>query len=38
MLERARVLGRRPPPADWDGVWVSAEAAWSTGVGPLEAA
>jgi adenylate cyclase len=27
MLERARILARRPPPSDWDGVWDTAEAA-----------
>jgi adenylate cyclase len=27
MLERARILARQPPGADWDGVWDSAEAA-----------
>jgi len=27
MLERARVLARRPPAADWDGVWGEADAA-----------
>jgi adenylate cyclase len=26
MLERAQVLARRPPPADWDGVWGLPEA------------
>jgi adenylate cyclase len=26
MLQRAKGLVRQPPPADWDGVWVSAEA------------
>ena len=31
MLQRARNLVRQPPPTDWDGVWVSADAAWSTG-------
>jgi adenylate cyclase len=31
MLQRARDLVRQPPPADWDGVWVSAEAEWSAG-------
>jgi len=25
MLDRARTLARRPPPADWDGVWTSEE-------------
>jgi adenylate cyclase len=27
MLDRARILARRPPPPDWDGVWDTAEAA-----------
>ena len=27
MLERARILARDPPAADWDGVWDSAKAA-----------
>jgi adenylate cyclase len=27
MLDRARILARRPPPADWDGVWVLSDAA-----------
>jgi adenylate cyclase len=31
MLERARNLVRQPPPEDWDGVWVSSDAEWSTG-------
>ena len=31
MLERARSVARDTPPIDWDGVWVSAEAAWSVG-------
>ncbi len=32
MLERARSQVKDPPPKDWDGVWVSAEAAWSAGL------
>ena len=35
MLQRARNLVRQPPPTDWDGVWVSADAAWSTGEASL---
>jgi adenylate cyclase len=27
MLDRARFLARRPPPADWDGVWALSDAA-----------
>ena len=27
MLGRAQILRRRPPAADWDGVWESPEAA-----------
>jgi adenylate cyclase len=27
LLERARVLARRPPPSDWDGVWGLADVA-----------
>jgi adenylate cyclase len=27
MLERARILARRPPARDWDGVWDAADAA-----------
>ena len=30
MLERARILVRTPPPAGWDGVWESLEAATVT--------
>ena len=29
MLERARILAGHPPPADWDGVWDSAESPWA---------
>ncbi len=34
MLQRARNLAKDAPPKDWDGVWVSAEAAWSAGKAP----
>jgi adenylate cyclase len=27
MLDRARILARRPPPVDWDGVWALSDAA-----------
>ncbi len=27
MLDRARILAKKPPPADWDGVWETAGAA-----------
>jgi adenylate cyclase len=27
MLDRARILARKPPASDWDGVWETAEAA-----------
>jgi len=38
MLQRAKSLVASPPPADWDGVWVSVDAAWTTGETPLAAA
>jgi adenylate cyclase len=31
MLERARILARKPPPADWDGVWDSVGASSTAG-------